>query len=124
MTKTQPGAAESKPWVIRTDIPSIDGMFRINEHTVEDVRGGIGLPNLDTSTSIAVVGPQGTGKSVLALHIAARYLADCHAAFGHDPDKMPRVCYISTDMTYPVAEPMLRRFGLDAPNQRRVPFTD
>jgi KaiC/GvpD/RAD55 family RecA-like ATPase len=113
------------PWVIRTGIPSIDGMFRISEHQVHgDARGGIALPDLGATTSMTIVGPQGTGKSVLAMHIAARYLADCHAAFRAAPQSMPRVCYISTDMTYPVADPMLRRFALHRPNARRVPFTD
>lgn len=111
-------------WVIRTGIPSIDGMFRISEHVSRDVRGGIGLPDLGTSTSLAVVGPQGAGKSVLAMHVAARYLADCHAAAGGDPADYPRVCYVSTDMPYTAAAHMLRRFALDRPNARRIPFTD
>lgn len=119
-----PSEARS-PWVIRTGIPSIDGMFRISEHQVRgNARGGIALPDLGATTSVAIVGPQGTGKSVLAMHFAARYLADCHAAFGADARSIPKVCYISTDMTYPVANPMLRRFALDRPNARRVPFTD
>lgn len=119
-----PSEARS-PWVIRTGIPSIDGMFRISEHQVRgDARGGIALPDVGATTSVAIVGPQGTGKSVLAMHFAARYLADCHAVFGTDARSIPKVCYISTDMTYPVANPMLRRFALDRPNARRVPFTD
>lgn len=111
-------------WVIRTGIPSIDGMFRISTHEPRDIRGGIGLPDLCTSTSLAIVGPQGAGKSVLAMHIAARYLADCHAAFGGDLAECPRVCYVSTDMAFTAADPMLRRFALDHPNARCVPFTD
>lgn len=119
------GSAPHIPkWVIRTGIPSIDGMFRISEHVLKDMRGGIGLPDLWTSTSLAVVGPQGAGKSVLAMHVAARYLADCHAASSGDPAELPRVCYVSTDMTYTAAAHMLRRFALDQPNARCIPFTD
>ena len=100
-----PASQERLPWVIRMDIPSIDGMFSISGQEVKEVRGGIGLAGLGTSISVAVVGPHGTGKSVLAVHLAARYLADCHAAFADRPEAMPRVCYISTDMTLHVAEP-------------------
>ncbi len=120
--RADPGA--HRKWVIRTGIPSIDGMFHISEHEATGTRGGIGLSELSTTTSIAIVGPQGTGKSVLAMHFASRYLADCHAAFAHDPPSMPKVCYVSTDMTYEFAEPMVRRFALDIPNRRHVPFSD
>jgi hypothetical protein len=114
---------DARPWVLRTDILSIDGMFRSTEHRVADVHGGIWLPDVGISTCIAIVGQQGTGKSVLAMHIATRYLADCHAAFGIGMEMMPRVCYISTNMTFPVANPMVHRFGLDRPNDRHLPFS-
>ncbi len=124
MAKAHTSARRAEPgWVIRTGIPAIDGMFRISDAEHGERRGGIGLRDLGTATSLCITGPQGTGKSLLAMHIATRYLADCRA-LQVPLEATARVCYISTDMTFGVARPMLERFALDRPNARKIPFTD
>jgi hypothetical protein len=70
------------------------------------------------TTSLCLIGPDGTGKSVLALHLAARYLADCKAE-GEEP---PRVLYISTDLTHSMAETVWDNFDLRHPLTRHEPF--
>src|SRR5688572_17458490 len=38
---------------------------------------GTGRPALPITSSICLAGPDGTGKSVLSLHLASSYLTDC-----------------------------------------------
>lgn len=71
------------------------------------------------TTSICLIGPDGTGKSVLAQHLAAQYMADCYAMSSR---KLPKVLYISTDLTHSMANRMWSNFDLRHPLKRKDPF--
>src|SRR5947209_4591561 len=86
------------------------------------------------TTSFCLIGPDGTGKSVLALHLAAQYMADCKVAVTEADrearrqgrrrgDKgLPKVFYISTDLTHSMAQEMWGNFDLRRPFLRKDPF--
>ncbi len=67
--------------------------------------------------SAAIVGPDGTGKSILAMHIASNYLRE-HAARYGTAEKPPYVFYVSTDLSATIAESTLSHFGLCYPSLR------
>lgn len=118
--------------VIRFGIPSIDNLFGDNPSKKDGVRlprcrpRGPAAPTepdengLPSSVSLCMTGPGGTGKSILAMHLASRYLADCRDA----GDLATKVLYVSTDLKFEVANSVWERFGLDRPNQRKVPFAN
>jgi KaiC/GvpD/RAD55 family RecA-like ATPase len=117
-----------------------------------------GIPNLDalidsdqdlprafspSAESIAILGPDGSGKSILALHLASRYIADCERLLRKEKEKskstetieigrkqimqikpadLPRILYISSDLKYASAEKIWKAFQLDKPNKRHIPF--
>jgi len=119
---------------IRFGIPSLDELFGDNPLYPNIV--GISLP-LDAAdppqtthrtsiTSLCIMGPDGTGKSVLGLHLASRYLADCHPEETDEtaPRILPtRVLYVSRDLTHAKAFKIWQDFGLVQPNLREVPFS-
>jgi len=73
--------------------------------------------------SFAVVGADGSGKSVLALHMASRYHADAWALPAlRDRPRTPRILYVSSDLRYGAALQVWENFRLDRPNTRHVPF--
>jgi KaiC/GvpD/RAD55 family RecA-like ATPase len=75
------------------------------------------------TTSVCVVGPSGTGKSIFGLHMASAYVADCEAAKKKSPnEKSPIVLYVSTDLTFNMADAAWRKFALDRPFLRKDPF--
>jgi KaiC len=78
------------------------------------------------TTSICLIGPSGTGKSIFGLHMASTYLADClrDDRDRDDPDRrrLPAVLYVSTDLTYNMACLAWNNFALDRPFSRRDPF--
>lgn len=85
------------------------------------------LHNDYVTTSICITGPDGTGKSVLALHLAARYMADCREERDTPPedgphDPLPTVLYVSTDLTHSMARKVWNNFGLPHPSLREEPF--
>ncbi|HEV2800588.1 MAG TPA: ATPase domain-containing protein [Pyrinomonadaceae bacterium] len=106
---------------LRFGIPSLDSLFGSEREGY-----GLGLPDSndgsanspETSISICVSGPDGTGKSILGLHLAARYLADCAGA----RVVRPKILYISTDLKYGMAAKVWRNFALGRPNARTIPF--
>ena len=89
----------------------------------KDGAGGGGKEACDVkktiTTSVCIVGPNGTGKSIFGLHMASRYLADCII---DDPDRLPAVLYVSTDLTYNMARRAWDNFALDYPFSRKDPF--
>src|SRR6266404_5982051 len=100
------------PKILRFGINSLDALFGDTGEAPGIKLTGDGKG----ATSLCILGPDGTGKSVLALHLASRYLADCldesEAGF------VPRVLYVSTDLRRDMAELMWRNFLLDQPNRR------
>src|SRR5215475_5744892 len=120
--------------ILRFGIPSLDCLFGGVEDdyakTGEAKTGrqwqGILLPGgsdqgrSNSSVSICISGPDGTGKSVMALHLASRYLADC---CNYEPigQPLPKVLYVSTDLKFKMAKKMWVNFGLDWPNRRTIP---
>lgn len=108
---------------LRFGIPSLDVLFGGS-----GAKAGITLPNSetrqttspDTGVSLCLSGPDGTGKSILGLHLATHYVADC-AHFG---EAQPKVLYISTDLKFGMAEKVWKNFALDWPNRRTIPFVN
>ena len=76
------------------------------------------------TTSVCIIGPTGTGKSIFALHMASTYLSDCMQEQEHPRSKieLPTVLYISTDLTYKMAHRAWTNFALDYPLSRCEPF--
>src|SRR6185295_3807547 len=58
---------------------------------------------LPITSSVCLAGPDGTGKSVLSLHLASQYLTDCLVHDSNDSCQNLKVLYISTDLTYKMA---------------------
>lgn len=111
--------------VLQFGIPSFDVLFGRGK-PVEETKSynypayGIQLPG-GLTTSMCLIGPDGTGKSVFGLHLAAHYMASADFSRRRNPWR-PRVFYISTDLKYQVAEIIWNNFGLDKPNRRDFPF--
>ena len=102
--------------LLRTGVDSLDELLSGGGPTLK--QHGIALESANTATSLCVVGPDGTGKSILAMHVASHYVADC-VELGKAP---PCALYVSTDLTHTMARSMWRGFALDRPNSREVPF--
>ncbi len=127
------------PGLLRFGVPSLDELFggRVPltptptgaksvkpEKQKESAQLGILIPGCDedsqrSSVSVCISGPDGTGKSILGMHLASRYLADCE---GVGFSELPKVLYISTDLKFEMAERMWFNFVLDWPNKHVVPF--
>lgn len=134
------------PEVLRFGITSLDELFGVpSETSREGLSAGIYLPSVVAdagttaaspaagenngvpTTSVCIVGPTGTGKSIFALHMASTYLADCCAeqkrvlSIGKE-FSLPTVLYVSTDLTHNMAQRAWSNFALDRPARRREPF--
>lgn len=122
------------PQVLRFGIHSLDVLLGSSASRGKNVANdpkapketpvhGIHLPEV-TTTSVCIVGPSGTGKSIFALHLASTYLADCvRARSGGGPGAAdPKVLYVSTDLTHDMANKVWTRFALDRPEVRSDPF--
>lgn len=73
--------------------------------------------------SMCIVGGDGAGKSVLALHLASRYLWQQKTLSLGAKEKPPQVYYVTTDLNYERARKIWENFLLDWPSQRIVdPF--
>lgn len=69
------------------------------------------------SLTMAIIGSDGTGKSVLAMHLAAYYLFDRLNQFAGE--SLPfRVIYTSTDLSFPRAQTTWQNFALGYPDSR------
>ena len=71
------------------------------------------------TTSVCIIGANGAGKSIFALHMASKYLADCIAS----EEKLPSVIYVSTDLTHEMAKRAWDNFALGYPFLRKDPFS-
>ena len=134
------------PEVLRFGISSLDELFGVPSETFkEESKAGIYLPSLNDespntgtpgsedarrgvpTTSVCVVGPTGTGKSIFALHMASTYLSDCRAEKTISEQRgkeisLPTVLYVSTDLSHNMAQRAWSNFSLDRPKHRRDPF--
>ncbi len=68
--------------------------------------------------SAAIIGPDGTGKSILAMHVASDFIRSYREA-----DIFPRVVYVSTDLSLSQAKSTWNAFGLSRPELRRDVLT-
>lgn len=111
-------------------IPSLDRMFGPidpdpkpgNNDPRADLRGYPLRPAWENEhpegTTVCVIGPDGTGKSLLALHLVSDY-----ARRTADQER-PRIIYASTDLSVERARAIWKSFWLDVPHYRRtlLPF--
>ncbi|WP_457333370.1 RAD55 family ATPase [Rhizobacter sp. P5_C2] len=112
-------------------IPMLDELFGLNdEHDLlfpKDSNAQVAKPAyLAKPTSLAIVGQDGTGKSIFALHLASTYMA-MHGRWLAVTNKRgavapPRVFYLSSDLGFRVAERAWSEFGLDNPWRHHRPF--
>jgi KaiC/GvpD/RAD55 family RecA-like ATPase len=120
------------PEVLRFGIASLDELLGIpSEKARAKVPPGIYLPKpahqtkqnaqeeTSFTTSVCIIGPTGTGKSIFALHMASTYVSDCAK---EKKIELPTVLYISTDLTYKMAYRAWTNFALDYPLSRCDPF--
>src|SRR5438105_2782383 len=101
---------------LRFGIPSLERLFGTRQERHDETQSppdeyGIRLSDDLAPSSISIIGPDGTGKSVLGLHLASRYIADHWMS----SEKKPKILYISTDLTHSMAERMWENFALDRP---------
>lgn len=113
--------------LIRSGIPSLDAMFRSSglkseSFTEELDEHGISLTGGSGTTSICIAGPDGTGKSALAMHFVSRYMADAHQICRSDLSPQPLAFYVSSDLSHEMANVMWQNFALGRPNTRKIPF--
>ena len=102
--------------ILRFGIASLDELIAASsEHEPAERRG---LDVGDSSASICIIGPEGTGKSIFAMHLASRYAADC---FDINGGFSPRILYVSTDLKQERAQEIWGKFRLDKPD-REIPF--
>lgn len=105
---------------LRFGIPTLDQLLGdASEDRSQPDQNRFGFKYVeDAGTSFCLIGPHGTGKSVLALHFASRYLADSLI----EEDHGARIFYVSTDLSHSMALNVWYNFALDTPNRRSVPF--
>lgn len=111
-----------------TSNPNADDLYGIDVTEPEERKycqksGG----ELSITSSICLAGPDGTGKSILSLHLASRYLADSlveclQTSTSYCP--IIKVFYISTDLTYKMALKGWNHFALDHPFKRKEPLIE
>jgi KaiC/GvpD/RAD55 family RecA-like ATPase len=70
----------------------------------------------DEAATVCLIGPDGTGKSLFALHLVSDYVQQLKGG--------AKVLYVSTDLSVDRAQMMWRSFWLDRPAARRqrIPF--
>jgi len=103
--------------VFRFGVPSLDlllGKCTEANGNIKVDDFGIALPSVSEPTSLSLIGPDGSGKSVLALHLASRFYSD--------NDGAAKVIYVSTDLSFSKAEQVWNNFALGTPQERQVPF--
>jgi KaiC/GvpD/RAD55 family RecA-like ATPase len=115
-------------------IPTLDELLEIpasrerpanrGARTSEDAKnkeeGRKKTAQVDT-TSMALLGPDGSGKTVLALHVASQYRAFCASKLP-EGTALPIIVYVSSDLQFESARTVWDNFELDEPNGRQIPF--
>jgi KaiC/GvpD/RAD55 family RecA-like ATPase len=107
--------------VLRFGIPSLDRLMgvkpggRSREKPIDDY--GFYLSEKGSPASLCLIGPDGTGKSVLSLHLASRYKADNLSG-----EAIPKVLYVSSDFSHERAARVWENFDLGHPDDRFAPF--
>lgn len=104
-------------------IPQLDQLLGYPDLESVESKDTIGC--METTTSLAIVGQDGTGKSIFALHLASAYRAILryvnHKGAGNHAS--PFVFYVSSDLGFNAANRVWENFYLDYPWHRYVPFT-
>lgn len=118
-TSVQQSGASQFGQFLQFGIPSLDGLFGAAGRDATGTRlcgmtAGTGDGRQFETTSICLAGPSGTGKSILALHLAAYYRAQ-HGV-------LPRIIYASTDFSWAKANMVWTKFSLSTPIKRKPPF--
>lgn len=108
------------PDFLRFGIPSLDKL--VGSHGGGNYGVQLSPRESEDVTGICVMGPDGTGKSVFALHLASQYLADCLYEREDGGVELPKIYYISTDLNHDKADRIWNNFALGRPFSRRVPF--
>jgi KaiC/GvpD/RAD55 family RecA-like ATPase len=103
--------------LLRFGIPSLDALLGGVGDNPDSC--GIELSSRNESTSISLIGPEGSGKSIFALHLVSRYLADVAPHGNTDA----RVLYVSTDLSHARACKIWHNFDLGWNCPRRDPFS-
>lgn len=107
-------------------VPTIDSLLGVvdNSATGRRERFGLFLPlrgtNAPASSCLDILGTEGSGKSILAMHMASAYRADTALA-----GQNCMVVYASSDLSYARARRAWHAdFRLDRPRTREQPFED
>ena len=115
-----------RSYTLRFGIPNLDSLLG-SATGAGAAQAESGLPVRDAlgftcpegaNASVCLIGSHGTGKSVLALHFAARYFAD----YLNQGKSSANLFYVSTDLSFPMAKDLWFNFALDTPDLRLVPF--
>ncbi len=105
--------------LLKFGIPSFDAM--INMRAKEEERGYLlnSLSGQGEATTVCLIGPDGTGKSLFALHLVSDYARQMIGSAS--PGK---ILYASTDLSLNRAQKVWEKFWLDKPEFRgqHVPF--
>jgi len=107
--------------ILKTYIDSLDRMFIPVDSTGKlssdqygiRATGKEGGKEKESRMTVSLSGCAGTGKSILSLHFASAFLAE-------NPNSL--VLYISTDLSYAVAESQFSAFGLKHPKKLLPPY--
>lgn len=102
--------------IIRFGIPGLDRLLGQGKQRADGTWEYGATVERNHSTTVCIIGRDGTGKSVLALHLVSRYLADAKGA--NEASKIGCI-YVSTDLSFSKARSIWMAFGLDKPNLRK-----
>ncbi len=109
-----PPGSPVPPPLLAFGIPSLDELLghpAARDEAFSSADFGFVLGEREKSTSLCLIGPDGTGKSVLALHLASQYAATTlHGS--------TRILYASTDLSFTKAREIWTGFVLDRPFYR------
>jgi len=123
----QNGAAPKNKTFLTFGIPSLDELLGPRppgaDGSAEDAEVGYELEKEEESTTFCLIGPDGTGKSLFALHMASKYLAQTKGKVERQKDEI-KILYASTDLSHDRADRVWKTFWLDRPEsrRRRLPF--